>query len=95
MVDNKVADGDNPDDVDWCTSVAEERAAQYNIAGVNRQLVLGVMKHVIPAIAATNSVIAAMCVNEALKLTLGAPQLDNICSYNGQEVWREREKERK
>ena len=87
FIDGRTADGDNPDDVEWCTRVAQERAAEYKIEGVTQKLTLGVIKHVIPAIASTNSIIAAMCVNEALKLATGDPQINNYTTYSGIEVF--------
>ena len=59
---------------------------QFHIEGVDEKLTVGVIKNVIPAIASTNSIIAAMCVNEALKLATGDPQINNFTSFNGQEV---------
>lgn len=61
-------DGDNPQHVDWVLKHAIERAAQFEIQGVNLRLTQGVLKRIIPAVATTNAIIAASCALEALKL---------------------------
>ena len=44
-----------------------------------------VVKNIIPAIASTNAIIAAQCIQEALKwTTYMAPVLDNYFQYNGE-----------
>lgn len=77
-------DSDDPKHVLWMYNTAKLRAEQFNIAGVTRQLTLGVVKNIIPAIASTNAIIAASCCNEAFKLiTNSNPILDNYMMYSG------------
>lgn len=77
-------DMDIPEHVDWVLKNSMERAAQFGIEGVNRSLVLGVVKNIIPAIASTNAIVAAACCNEAFKiLSSSAPVLDNFMMYSG------------
>lgn len=77
-------DMDNPEHANWIFTTALERAKKYNIQGVTYMLTLGVVKNIIPAIASTNAIIAAACVNEAFKLvTQSAPLLNNFFQYNG------------
>lgn len=77
-------DMDIAEHVDWILKTALERANYFNIEGVNRSLVLGVVKNIIPAIASTNAIVAAACCNEAFKiLSSSAPVLDNFMMYSG------------
>ncbi|KAK4105911.1 hypothetical protein N658DRAFT_492421 [Parathielavia hyrcaniae] len=81
-------DKDDPEHITWLYQRALERAAEFNIPGVTYSLTQGVVKNIIPAIAATNSVIAAACCNEALKIasstapSLGLPE-ENYMMYSG------------
>ena len=79
-------DKDSIDDVEWIYKTALERAKKYNIEGVTYNLTLGVIKNVIPAIASTNSLIAASTVMEAIKIwTASSKRLDNYFMYMGHE----------
>lgn len=81
---NEKLDMDIPQHVDWILKYSLERAQMFNIDGVDRKLVLGVVKNIIPAIASTNAIIAASCCNEAFKiLSSSAPVLDNFMMYSG------------
>ncbi len=84
-------DKDDPEHITWLYQKALARAQEFNIPGVTYALTQGVVKNIIPAIAATNSVIAAACCNEALKIAsscapaLGLPD-DNYTMYSGNDA---------
>lgn len=61
-------DGDDPQHVSWVYEKAQERANSYNITGLSYRLVQGVLKHIIPAVASTNAIVAASCVTEVFKI---------------------------
>lgn len=84
---SEALDGDSTAHIQWVTKKAQERAAQFGIEGVDYRFTQGVVKNIIPAIAATNAIVAAGCVTEALKLaTRCAKPLSNYMMYNGSSV---------
>lgn len=77
-------DADNDEHLQWVFQKASQRADHFGISGVTYQLCLGVVKNIIPAIASTNAIIAAVCVLEALKtITLCSTGLNNYMMYQG------------
>ena len=60
----------------------QERATSYGIAGVTYRLTQGVIKHIIPAVASTNAVVAAACALEVVKvMTACAEPLKNYIYF--------------
>lgn len=77
-------DMDIPEHVEWVFQESLKRAHEFNIEGVTKSLVLGVVKSIIPSIASTNAIIAAACCNEAFKIISSSnPTLDNFMMYSG------------
>ncbi|KZS09384.1 Nedd8-activating enzyme E1 catalytic subunit [Daphnia magna] len=76
-------DGDDPNHISWIYEKALQRANKYGILGVTYRLAQGVVKHIIPAVASTNAVVAAACALEVFKLASScAPKLDNYMVFN-------------
>ncbi|KAG1671604.1 NEDD8-activating enzyme E1 catalytic subunit [Nymphon striatum] len=76
-------DGDDPVHIQWIYEQACERADEYNIIGITYRLTQGVVKHIIPAVASTNAVIAAACTNEVFKITTSCyDPLSNYMVFN-------------
>ncbi|KAK4882144.1 hypothetical protein RN001_005463 [Aquatica leii] len=76
-------DGDDPQHITWIYEKSLERALQFNITGVTYRLVQGVVKNIIPAVASTNAVIAAVCATEVFKLaTSCCVPLNNYLVFN-------------
>lgn len=72
-------DGDDPQHIGWIYERALERSNEFNITGVTYRLVQGVVKHIIPAVASTNAVIAAACALEVFKLATSC--YDSMANY--------------
>lgn len=84
--DDKKLDTDDPEHITWLYDQASRRAKDFKIEGVTWSLTQGVVKRIIPAIASTNAIIAASCVNEAVKIaTNTAPYLQNYMMMIGTE----------
>lgn len=80
---NTPLDGDDPQHISWVYEKAQERANQFNISGLSYRLVQGVVKHIIPAVASTNAVIAAACATEAFKIATSCYEfLNNYMVFN-------------
>ena len=76
-------DGDNPEHIKWICNAALARADEFGIQGVTYRLTQGVIKHIIPAVASTNAVIAASCATEVLKLASSCcVPLNNYMVFN-------------
>ncbi|XP_030138908.2 NEDD8-activating enzyme E1 catalytic subunit isoform X1 [Taeniopygia guttata] len=76
-------DGDDPEHIQWIYQKSLERASQFNIKGVTYRLTQGVVKRIIPAVASTNAVIAAVCATEVFKIATSAyVPLNNYLVFN-------------
>lgn len=77
-------DTDNGAHMTWIYNRSVERATSFGIQGVTYKLVMQVVKNIVPSIASTNAIIAAACLNEAVKFgTKSSQLLDNFMLYNG------------
>jgi molybdopterin/thiamine biosynthesis adenylyltransferase len=81
---NVKLDTDDSHHMSWIFNRSQDRASRFKIEGVTYKLTMQMVKNIIPAVAFTNAVIAAACVNEAVKFATRCNYvLDNYMAYNG------------
>lgn len=81
--ENVSIDGDNPEHVQWILEKSKDRSHQFNISGVNYRLTQGVIKNIIPAVASTNAIIAAVSATEVFKIATSCfPAMNNYFNFN-------------
>ena len=70
-------DTDSLEHMEWIRERADRRARRFGITGpgargeMTLQFTQGVVKHIIPTVASTNAVVAALCALEVFKLISG------------------------
>jgi len=75
---------DDPQHMTWLMDRANERADKFNIKGVTYMMTMQVVKNIIPALASTNAIVSAACVNEAWKyLSRSHPRMNSYFQYYG------------
>ncbi|OHT10534.1 NEDD8-activating enzyme E1 catalytic subunit [Tritrichomonas foetus] len=82
---NETIDGDNDEHIKWIMEQAIIHQKEFKVDGeITEKLTKGVVKNIIPAIASTQAVIAAMCATEALKyITATGPTINNNLLFVG------------
>lgn len=79
-------DPDNQEHFEWIFQTALQRASEYGIAGLTRQLARGILGNIVPAVASTNAIIGGMLVQEALRMLQDVDQSnENFVFWNGSE----------
>ncbi|CAD7698697.1 unnamed protein product [Ostreobium quekettii] len=79
-------DPDVEEHMQWVFKKATERANLFGIQGFTFQFTQGVVKNIIPAVASTNAIVAAVCSLEALKMvTACSTGMSNYMMYMGGE----------
>eukprot|EP01083_Nonionella_stella_P204942 746756_1 len=79
-------DTDDVIHMSWLFNRASEYGDKHNIKGVTFEFTMQVVKNIIPAIASTNALISAACVNEAFKIiTWCSFGLNNWFQYAGKD----------
>lgn len=84
--ENVPIDGDDPEHIMWIMQKSQERAEEFHITGISYRLTQGVVKNIIPAVASTNAVIAAICATEVFKIAVSCfSPLNNFMNFNDTE----------